>query len=46
MIAVFKGVKYIMDGRRFLWASRPYAPGFFQRPDAAGGFGEMRGSGR
>jgi hypothetical protein len=35
MTAVFKGVKYIMDGRRFLWASRPYAPGFFQRPDAA-----------
>ena len=35
MTAVFRGVKYIMDGRRFLRASRPYAPGFFQRPDAA-----------
>ena len=38
MTAVFRGVKYIMGGGRFLRAWRPYAPGFFQRPDGALGW--------
>jgi hypothetical protein len=35
MTAVLRGVKYIMGGRRFLRASRPYAPALWEGPDGA-----------
>jgi hypothetical protein len=42
MTAVLRGVKYIMGGRRFLRASRPYAPALWEGPDGARGIVEDR----